>query len=244
MSKASAQDGVDNLRSLQYAHGVASLFQAQSASSSSASTLAGFHGLRFNELKTAAGVSIPEGQIGVGSQQTCRRCGNLVIPGWTGHARLAKKENSDNKRKAGRDGGRKNTMQWTCNCGWQTDFAGSDPSAKRKFKKARLSHDAKYAVAAQPPSIPSEPSPAVLEKPASAANNPVEVAPPSPAKKPASAKPDTPVYIPAQSPKPQATKKKRSKKEGLQAMLQARKESDDKDKKAGGLGLSSFLQGL
>lgn len=254
MSRSSAQDGQDNLRSLQYAHGVASLFQAQSVSSSTASTLAGFHGLRFNELKAAAGISLPAGQAGVGSNQTCRRCGNLVIPGWTGSARLAKKEPGHEKKRKSSEGFQhsKNAMQWTCNCGWQTDFAGSDPGAKRKFKKARVSHDAKHAVTEQPASesISSASSPAVLVgKPVAAPVKPIETPFPatlSSAEKPV-AKTATPPYIPAQTTKPQATKKKRTKKEGLQAMLQARKQSEDKDKKsggAGGLGLSSFLQGL
>lgn len=49
----------------------------------------------------------------------------------------------------------------------------------------------------------------------------------------------------ADSPLETKAKKRRTKKEGLQALLQAKKEQEEKEKRsASGLGLSSFLQGL
>lgn len=220
--------------------------------------LAGFHTLRSQ-------------QAGSNERQshTCRMCGTLLVPGWTGQVRLER--NKPGKRSRGKPvPTKKNKLLVTCGCGWQMELAGATQEAKKKSKKSKPVQGNSLAPAeiAREPLSSSFPSPKPTTSSESAISmatkdinpTPLTARPVKATSKPLASSSFSPSPSPAPSPSLPASpappttkaslanvpsKKKRTKKEGLQALLQARKQSEAKEMQAkGGMGLGSFLQGL
>lgn len=243
----------DDIRTAQYAREAALLLQPLVESPE----LAALQRLRAHDLEESLFSVNDRRKLNSRDMAACSYCGTLMVPGWTGSMRVSRIKPGKRKRKqcnvASSD--KRNRLEWTCSmsCGRTLLQAGSDPNTKAKFAPVkkhspfsvllqrhvvqasrRSTHDAELAKRRLAPALqdqgqPASPAPSIAKKQAS---------------------PQLPAQSPKLSPFPSSSslpmpKKKRTKREGLQAMLQAKREQEEKAKQAAGsLGLSSFLKGL
>ena len=247
-------DDASDLKTLQYAQNLAFLLHARSPDP----LLAGSHALRFYELRRDAGPLLPRQE---GTPQACRRCGTLVVPGWTGQMRLQRENPGRRSKGKGKEVLGRNKLQWRCSCGWQLRSTGSDPSTLRKFKRRKASDQTFQTSSVQAtkaiPDFRTHPAQHILspEMPAPAASS-VSVPQTLPAFSPLASSITVPsTRLPKSSNAssltalPTPPRKKRTKRQGLQAMLQARKDSEESQQQArlsssNELALASFLKTL
>ncbi|CAD6582360.1 MAG: hypothetical protein CYPHOPRED_001907 [Cyphobasidiales sp. Tagirdzhanova-0007] len=252
MSKNGELADPPNLTSVLYAQDVASLVYTCLSDPS----LASFHTARFQNARRAAGVSMPRHEV---MAQSCRNCSTLVVPGWTGRIRMQRRKPGQRRRSAESSAlCGKNKLQWTCQCGWSYESSGSDPVTRSKYLKRKIVDKIAQgtSIQASADSLHPEPSsrqlvnisqsfatataPHLASLPQS---DSVLTAPSSRTAMPLSPNPSSSQSTISQP------RRKRPKREGLQAMLQARCESERKRHPSypaspalSSFGLSNFLQ--
>lgn len=243
MSSSTAVD-VNDLSTLRYAQEAACLLQPISQKPE----LARVQTLRAHELEERLGQNKKSLRNSI---DACSFCGALIVPGWTGCIRIDTVRPGRRTRKRERDaGGIRNQVVWTCKaCGCSATQSGSDPNTKSKFrpgKKHKPLATLLTQTAASSPGLPKQqnaPTSTPALQAASLTRRPIS--PTTALSKPTPPPAKTLRVEPSSSSTAPSQKKKRSKREGLQAMLQAKKEQDEKAKQAAvSLGLSSFLKGL
>lgn len=221
----------------------------------------GIQALRCTELKQKLACSERKE---IPSPEVCSFCGTLMIDGWTGTMQLSNVKPGLRKRKLRQSlepeqqVNHRNRLEWKCQtCGSKLLCARSDPNTKAKFapvKRHKPISTLLRASAANPTKIPVQSGeqrmyPVPTNETVTAARIPDKIKRPD-LPSPSVVKPVPSWLQPApkkaaDSPLEAKAKKRRTKKEGLQALLQAKKEQEEKEKRsASGLGLSSFLQGL
>lgn len=187
-----------------------------------------------------------------GAVTACSLCGTSVVPGWTGSMHMScDKVGRRKQKRGGHQAARRNRLEWTCStCGSRTFQPGSDANTKSRFGPVKK-HAPLSKLLSRTPRLPRSRSqllnpegkqqdipkaPSVTQR-----ASPVRAAPHKPQNVPTNASTTATAVVGTNS----TQKKKRTKREGLQAMLLAKKEQEEKAKQAAGsLGLNSFLKGL
>lgn len=262
------QPDVDALNNLAFASKLSAYVQSRPGLSS----LAPFHVDRFRDLAGKAGVRVAVG-FGDAAPPTCPACAAVCGAGWNAASTLERprlgkrKRRNDNARKAAVSTGR---LRTTCECGYAMAGGSPDQGALKRFKRRKKSqfHDGSLCYSAGPSPPVTEPLslehpkkdllpeaefavPSILQPSSSpplstsfkaVASFKAVVEKPAPRVQTAIARPTLSSIDPSSLP----AKKKRGKKESLQAMLAARKQADEQHKhsSSGSFGLSSFLQSL
>lgn len=133
-----ASDAADIALRLRYSQSVIGLLHSQVQQSS----LAGAYAQGAAEIRRATR-SLTDSTVtssGLDEKSSCKRCGLLAVPGWTGTTALRRlKPGRRNRRDLAAITDKGNVLEWTCQCGWQTSHSGSNESTRRKFKRRKLS---------------------------------------------------------------------------------------------------------
>jgi hypothetical protein len=265
MSNISSKTASDDTRTAR--HALEATYLLHSIAGGSA--LSTVQSLRARDLKQ--GLARSERKKVRGST-TCSYCGAIVVPGWTGN--MSSVMSKPGKRRRGRmtveepkPKPRQNHLEWSCDtCGYITCLAGSDPNTKEKFKKVKKQPPLSTVLRslAASPSIATDSARTVYASTARQASTAFSMqmdeaptvlsqSPKPPSLSVIRTQPKVPAAVPNQPearsaqplPANASQKKRRSKKEGLQAMLQAKKDQEKREKQASsGLGLAGFLKGL